>query len=327
VHGLGDTTHGAELIVLPDDGEDALLAEWRAARTSLDVEEYQLTDDVALALLCELAGQGIRVRVLLEPAPYGSPEANRPAFAELAAAGVDVRWASRPTGFVHAKAWLADEQWAVVSTSNLTFSGLKRNRELTLRTADPATVHALARVLEQDRDNLGDQAVAGALRTLAARDGGSAHQESSPATPGGLVVSPVSTRAVITGLLESARTSLAMATELFDDPTLAALLAKRAATGVSVLLLLSATDAIPASQAALLVEAGVDVRVLDQPYLHAKAVLADGARYLVGSPNLTRASLDVNRELGLRGGDAAVAAQLAVTLATDAGRARQLHQP
>ncbi|GAC1500966.1 MAG: hypothetical protein NVS1B2_25850 [Vulcanimicrobiaceae bacterium] len=45
--------------------------------------------------------------------------------------------------------------------------------------------------------------------------------------------------------------------------------------------------------------AGVPIVSLDSPYIHAKAIVADGLRAYVGSANFTTGSLQYNRELGL----------------------------
>jgi phosphatidylserine/phosphatidylglycerophosphate/cardiolipin synthase-like enzyme len=41
------------------------------------------------------------------------------------------------------------------------------------------------------------------------------------------------------------------------------------------------------------------VRELGIPYIHAKAIVVDGARAYVGSENLSTQSLDRNREVGI----------------------------
>jgi phosphatidylserine/phosphatidylglycerophosphate/cardiolipin synthase-like enzyme len=58
--------------------------------------------------------------------------------------------------------------------------------------------------------------------------------------------------------------------------------------------------------------------------VHAKAIVADGARLYVGSINLSAASLDSNRELGVILDDAAAAARVAATIALDWSRAGEL---
>jgi phosphatidylserine/phosphatidylglycerophosphate/cardiolipin synthase-like enzyme len=50
-------------------------------------------------------------------------------------------------------------------------------------------------------------------------------------------------------------------------------------------------------------------------------MVGDGGRSYVGSANLTTASLDANREVGLQIDDAATARLLGDTIATDVARA------
>jgi phosphatidylserine/phosphatidylglycerophosphate/cardiolipin synthase-like enzyme len=52
-------------------------------------------------------------------------------------------------------------------------------------------------------------------------------------------------------------------------------------------------------------------------YAHAKAIVADGQRAFVGSENLSAASLDRNRELGVIVADRRAIATLQATFAAD----------
>jgi phosphatidylserine/phosphatidylglycerophosphate/cardiolipin synthase-like enzyme len=61
----------------------------------------------------------------------------------------------------------------------------------------------------------------------------------------------------------------------------------------------------------------VQVRLVKTPYIHAKLIVADGARAFVGSQNLSTASLDSNRELGILISDPAILQVLAETFAQD----------
>ena len=58
------------------------------------------------------------------------------------------------------------------------------------------------------------------------------------------------------------------------------------------------------------------MRLVDAPAVHAKAIVADDWLY-VGSANLTTASLDANREVGLGLADAAALRLVAGTIAAD----------
>jgi cardiolipin synthase A/B len=74
-----------------------------------------------------------------------------------------------------------------------------------------------------------------------------------------------------------------------------------------------------------LTRAGVHVRLYADSdkvlYIHAKAVDADAGRsdqdLFVGSENFSKASLDYNRELGLRTTNSAVISTISATLAAD----------
>ena len=65
--------------------------------------------------------------------------------------------------------------------------------------------------------------------------------------------------------------------------------------------------------------AGAQIHRLPQSYLyvHAKAIVADGQRAFVGSENLSAASLDHNREVGVIVADRRAIATIAATFAAD----------
>jgi len=69
----------------------------------------------------------------------------------------------------------------------------------------------------------------------------------------------------------------------------------------------------------LVTAAGVRVRRLPRSYLyiHAKAIVVDGRRAFVGSQNLSAASLDDNRELGIIVADGGVIGTLEDTFRED----------
>ena len=62
---------------------------------------------------------------------------------------------------------------------------------------------------------------------------------------------------------------------------------------------------------------GVAVVSLGTPYIHAKAMVVDGAQAYVGSENFTTGSLQYNRELGLITTNAPSAATIGKTIAKD----------
>jgi phosphatidylserine/phosphatidylglycerophosphate/cardiolipin synthase-like enzyme len=286
------------VLVEPDAGPDAVRALLSAARRSLSMEMYLLTDGATIDALVARRRAGVDVRVVLEPHPYQADGANDDAFARLSAAGVLVAWASPRFALTHAKVAVVDRARLVVLTLNLTRAGLAGNREYAVVDDDPRDVAAADALVAGD--------VAGA----------------APAAPGGRVLaSPTSTRPALAAALARAARTVAVEMEELSDADLVAALEAARARGCAVSVVLPGSGASAATDAAAraLAAAGVAVRLLDAPQVHAKAVVADGWLY-VGSANLTAASLDANREVGLALTDPAAVRLVAGTIADDLAR-------
>jgi cardiolipin synthase len=296
------TGASVQLLVSPHAGADgggrACLAAVAEAQGRVWVEMYLLTDDAAVEALVAARARGVDVRVLLEPSPYGAETANEAAFAALAQAGVDVRWLQMATGLVHAKLLLIDQRvW--ISTANLTGAGLDRNREYLVLDPDAGDVERAAALWQ--RDAIGAPAPTG-----------------EPATR--LIISPIDARSRLTALVDGARTSIALEVEELSDSEVVARLIAARARGIAVSVVVpTGTDRAGATSAAAarLAGSGVEVRASGGPPLHAKAMTVDGAVAYVGSVNLTRASLDDNREVGVLVTDGLVAARIRDVIVQD----------
>jgi len=288
------------VLVEPDAGPDAVRALLSAARRSLSMEMYLLTDGPTIDALVARRRAGVDVRVVLEPHPYQADGANDDAFARLSAAGVLVAWASPRFALTHAKVAVVDHARLVVLTLNLTRAGLAGNREYAVVDDDARDVAAAEALVAGD--------LAGA----------------APAAPGGRVLaSPTSSRPALAAALTRAARTVAVEMEELSDADLVAALAAAPARGCAVSVVLPGSGASVATDAAAraLAAAGVAVRLLYAPQVHAKAVVADGWLY-VGSANLTAASLDANREVGLALTDPAAVRLVAGTIADDLARGR-----
>ena len=146
----------------------------------------------------------------------------------------------------------------------------------------------------------------------------------APTAPGGRVLaSPTSTRPAFTAAIDGARRVVTVEMEELSDLDLAAALVAARARGcaVSVALPGAGTSAATSEAARRLGAAGVAVRLVDAPQVHAKAVVVDDWLY-VGSANLTTSSLDANREVGLGLRDPAALGLVARTVAADLARGR-----
>jgi phosphatidylserine/phosphatidylglycerophosphate/cardiolipin synthase-like enzyme len=289
------TSRPVEVLVEPGAGPDAVRTLLAGARSSLWMEMYLLTDAATIEALVARRAAGVDVRVILEPHPYEADGANEAARDALAAGGVDVRWSSPAFALTHAKVAVVDHARLAVLTLNLTRAGLAGNREY-------AVVD----------DDAGDVAAADAL--IAADLAGAA-----AATPAARVLaSPTSTRPALAAALARATRAVSVETEEISDAAVVGALVDARARGCAVSLALpgSGTSSATNEAARRLAAAGVVVRFVDAPPVHAKAIVADDWLY-VGSANLTTASLDDNREIGLGLTDAAALRLVAATIGDD----------
>jgi phosphatidylserine/phosphatidylglycerophosphate/cardiolipin synthase-like enzyme len=114
--------------------------------------------------------------------------------------------------------------------------------------------------------------------------------------------------------------------EEMGDPVITSALEAAARRGVDVTITMTAESEWDSAFSAL-VKAGAHVRTYKDSttvlYIHAKAVVADAGRsdeqLFVGSENFSAASLQRNRELGLRTTNKSVISAVAAVLSADYG--------
>jgi len=261
-----------QFFVKPDAGVTPLVSFIRATRRSLDGEVYLLSSAAVFDALGDAVRRGVRVRLVLDPHPFGGDGGSADgAYRVLTAEGVAVRWASPAYRFTHAKFLVSDNAAAWIGTMNWTNAAFTRNREFAEETDAPAVVRESDAVFAADWDG----------RPL------------DTATPD-LVVSPVNARGTILGLIAGARYTLDIyAEDVYDAASIQAL-AGATRRGVRVRLVYAGLG-----DAEGLSGIGARVARVASPYIHAKAIVADGATLFVGSENLSATSLDRNREVGL----------------------------
>ena len=115
--------------VFPDSGGVPIYDAISAAKDSVCIEMYQLTSKNMYALLCELAGNGVDVVLLLESNPYNSDQSGvAPSLKALVNAGGTVKLIGGVSGdrynLVHAKYAVIDGKTTVISSENWTVSNL-----------------------------------------------------------------------------------------------------------------------------------------------------------------------------------------------------------
>lgn len=293
------TTTDVSLLVMPEDGEAAIYDPIRNASKSVHCEVYMLTDNGALNALVAAKKAGKDVKVLLEHYPYPTTTANDAAFKSLTAAGVDVRWTSSKYALTHSKFFVVDGVVAYVMTLNLTNAGVGGNREYAAVVRDADDVAQAEAIFEAD--------LTGA----------------TPPPGGKLLASPIDARARLLALIDAATKTIDIEMEEFSDAEVASHLVTRIEAGVAVRVVAPSSGRSTGTSTTLgsLRANRATIKVLATPDLHAKLIVVDGTEVYLGSVNLTAASLDRNREVGVLTRTGAVVTRAKATFEADFAKA------
>lgn len=290
---------GDQVIVEPDQGIEPIYAWLRAPRRTLDMTMYEIVDDQVVQILIDDAARGVRVRVVLDQRLQRAH--NQPAYDRLRSRGVQVVWANRRYAASHQKSFVVDASVAVVMSLNLTSRYYPNTRDFAVVTSDAADVAAVGRVFDAD---------------FAGRKTAGGESDDLLWSPGA--------EAALVALVDGARTSVFVETEVLSDRPVLEALSRAARRGVRVSLTMTYQKDWAANFTALR-NAGVAVtyyRGENPIYIHAKAFVVDsglpGARAYLGSQNLSAASLLRNRELGIVLTDPTTVASVGAVVAKDA---------
>lgn len=290
------TSDNVQIIVEPSDNGDSVVAAIKGAKSSVHVVVYLLTDNEVIQALIDQHSAGHDVRVLLNETFYGGTTDNSGAFSTLSTAGVPVKWGPPQFNLTHQKTMLIDNSVAWIMTMNLSFSAPTKNREFLAIDSEQADVDEAEAIFEGDWSN------------------------APLANPTGkLLLAPVNARPKLVELIETAKTSLDIEAEVISDPGIVDALDQRADAGVKVRLVVASGSSSTAQDSAVqtMLSHGVDVVTLANPYMHAKAIVADQHYAYVGSENFTSNSLDNNRELGLITAKASEVQKISDTIVQD----------
>jgi cardiolipin synthase len=308
------------ITVEPDGSGDAagLLSAIQGATTAVHVEMYLLTNSKYIQALIDLSKAGKDVKVVLNqnfPSGTSGSNTNASTYTELASGGVNVHWAPTTTGFdsyTHEKAVIIDPAGGAdsqiwIMTMNLDTDAPKYNREFLATDTTAADIAEAEAIFEAD------------------------YASTSITPSGNLVVAPAPQNNAVTvllGLINSATTSIDVEAEELDDSgkdteelVFGALVAKAKAGVVVHVVLEDSSNSEQTTAVSALQAAGG--KVVGYPCggsgldIHAKAIVADGARAYVGSENFSGGSLGYNRELGVYFTEASEVAKVASTIASD----------
>lgn len=275
-----------QIFVEPDAGHDPILDLLNEAEKSIRMEMYLLTDEDIIDALKDARKRGVDVRLILEERAYQNESDFKAVLDELNKTKISVMTSNPAFFLTHEKAIVIDDRVGVIMTLNQDRKAFTKNREFGIIDRHPNEVAEITSVFEADWN-----------RTPAAL------------SDSDLIWSPESSREKILALIDGAENTLEIENEEMQDAEVEEHLITAVARGVDVRVVMSPTlsgeDANAQGQNKI-TEAGAKLHLVEEPYIHAKIIIADNSTAFVGSQNFSPTSLDKNRELGLLVRDPAI---------------------
>lgn len=300
------------VIVEPDDGVEPVRQFIASATSTLLIKQFTFTEQVLIDAVVQRSQAGVDVRVMVNPQRSSGSRANDDTFEQLTAAGVQVQWSSSKFYVTHEKSIVVDGAAAMVATYNLVEKYFTRTRDYGVITRDPRQVAQIEEVFDADWRN----------------------EDWVPSQDVGLVWSNSNSRLQMANFIDSATRRLDVQHPKYVDAVILDRIVAATDRGVKVHVLCGGRHGISdwdildtfASLRTLRMF-GVKVHKQKNLRVHAKLLIADDERALVGSMNIDRSAFDLRRELGITIDDATAVARLKATFDYDWNLSHHYHPP
>ena len=291
-----------ELLVMPDDGAQAVVALIDQASTELLLKQFKLQSQEVMDALRRAKERGVAVRVMLNPHTSGGDRWNDEPFSQLQGWGITTAWTSEAFPVTHEKSMLIDGEAALISTFNLADKYFTETRDYGILSRNPAVAAQVRAGFEADWQR----------------------KFFSPELNVGLVWSIAHSRGQMARVIDSAKDTLWIQHPKFVDAVILERIIYARERGVKVRVLCGGKHGISDwdiydtfSSLRMMQRFGVKVRRQKHLKLHAKLILIDGSYAQTGSMNIDRSAFDLRRELGIESDAPEVVERLKATFAAD----------
>jgi phosphatidylserine/phosphatidylglycerophosphate/cardiolipin synthase-like enzyme len=272
------------LIVLPDDTGQPIIDALDAALRSINIRMFLFTDPTLLDAVVGAKRRGVKVRVMLNPARRDGKAENEESRKALAAAAIEVRDSNPAFDLTHQKSMVIDDATGFVESLNWETRDLTETRDYAVVTTKKDEVKEMVECFEADW----------------------ARQKFEPRPGSRLIWCPDNGRARIADFIDSAKHTLWLQNERYQDTVIIERLVRAAHRGVAIRILARPPHTLKLGKLVegvgglrIMADVGAKIHKLKGLKLHAKMILADGKRSIVGSINLAPGSFDARRELAI----------------------------
>lgn len=272
------------LIVMPDDSAKPILDAINGATKSLRIKMFLFSDPSILKAVIDAQRRGVRVRVMLNPARRDGESENKETHKKLMAAGIEVIDSNPEYDVTHEKSMVMDDTMAFVNSMNLDTKNLTETRDYAIITSHAHEVAEIIECFEADWHRKPFR--------------GNEHSH--------LIWCCGNGRERIAQFIDSAKDSIFLQNERYQDPVIIERLVRAARRSVKVHIMARPPHKLKKGKLVeevggmrTMEDVGIKIHKLKHLKLHAKMLLADHERAIVGSINLAPGSFDSRRELAI----------------------------
>jgi len=272
------------LVVLPDDSARPMLDAINHASKSLRIKMFVFSDPAILQAVIAAHKRGVDTKVMLNPARRSGESENEESRKLLTSAGVNVLDSNPAFDLTHEKSMVVDDESAFVMSFNWEPRNLTETRDYAVVTN---AQHEVAEIME-------------------CFDADWTRRTFTPGDHSHLIWCVGNGRQRIGQFIDQAKHTLWLQNERYQDPVIIERLVKAAERGVKVHVMARPAHKLKKEKLLegvgglrILDDVGVKVHKLKGLKLHAKLLLADNVRGIVGSINLAPGSFDSRRECAI----------------------------
>jgi len=283
------------LIVLPDDSARPILDAINQAGKSLRIKMFVFSDPAVQQAVIAAQKRGVAVRVMLNPARRSGESENEESRKLLESGGIAVKDSNPEFDLTHEKSMVVDDETAFIMSFNWEPKDLTVTRDYAVVTN---AQHEVAEVVE-------------------CFDADWERKPFTPSEKSHLIWCVGNGRQRIGKFIDEAKHTLWLQNERYQDPAIIERLVRARERGVKVHVMARPPHKLKKEKLLegvgglrILDDVGVKVHRLKGLKLHAKLLLADNVRGIVGSINLAPGSFDSRRECAIEVRDEGVVDRL-----------------
>jgi phosphatidylserine/phosphatidylglycerophosphate/cardiolipin synthase-like enzyme len=272
------------LIVLPDDTAKPIIDAINGAKRALNIRMFLFTDDTLMAAVIAAKRRGVNVRVMLNPARRHGESENEAARKSLTDAGIEVRDSNPAFDLTHQKSMVVDNEIGFVESLNWEPKDLTETRDYAVVTKHGLEVQEMVACFDADWEQ----------------------KDFVPHPDSKLIWCPNNGRQRVAEFVDAAQHTLWVQNERYQDTVIIERLVRAVTRGVKVHILCKKPHSLKADKLIegvgglrILQDIGAKVHTTHHLKLHAKMMLADSKRAIIGSINLAPGSFDSRRELAI----------------------------